>query len=143
MPTYQYACTDPACDHRFEQFQSFTDAALTDCPVCSSRLRKVYGSVGVVFKGSGFYRNDSRAEANGAKKKRTGDSEAGASTTSTSDSSSSESSSSSDSSSSSKSDKSATKDSAGSSSTSEASRASKASAKSGSSSAVSSGDSKA
>lgn len=68
MPTYQYACTDPACDHRFEQFQSFTDDALTDCPVCSSRLRKVYGSVGVVFKGSGFYRNDSRAEANGAKK---------------------------------------------------------------------------
>ncbi len=74
MPTYQYACTDPACDHRFEQFQSFTDAALTDCPVCSSRLRKVYGSVGVVFKGSGFYRNDSRAESNGAKKKN-GDSE--------------------------------------------------------------------
>lgn len=69
MPTYQYACTDPACDHRFEQFQSFTDAALTECPVCSSRLRKVYGSVGVVFKGSGFYRNDSRAETNGTKRK--------------------------------------------------------------------------
>ncbi len=69
MPTYQYACTDPACAHRFEQFQSFTDDALTECPVCSGRLRKVYGSVGVVFKGSGFYRNDSRAEANGAKKK--------------------------------------------------------------------------
>ncbi len=69
MPTYQYACTDPACDHRFEQFQSFTDDALNECPVCSSRLRKVYGSVGVVFKGSGFYRNDSREEANGTKKK--------------------------------------------------------------------------
>ena len=68
MPTYQYACTDPACDHRFEQFQSFTDDALTECPVCSGRLRKVYGSVGVVFKGAGFYRNDARAEANGAKK---------------------------------------------------------------------------
>ena len=69
MPTYQYACTDPACDHRFEQFQSFTDPALTECPVCSGQLRKVYGSVGVVFKGSGFYRNDSRAESNGVKPK--------------------------------------------------------------------------
>ncbi|MDQ3735008.1 MAG: FmdB family transcriptional regulator [Actinomycetota bacterium] len=69
MPTYQYACTDAACDHRFEQFQSFTDDALTECPVCAGRLRKVYGSVGVVFKGSGFYRNDSRAETNGAKQK--------------------------------------------------------------------------
>ncbi len=58
MPTYQYACTD--CDHRFEQVQSFTDASLTTCPVCSGQLRKVYGSVGVVFKGSGFYRTDSR-----------------------------------------------------------------------------------
>jgi putative FmdB family regulatory protein len=58
VPTYQYACT--ACDHRFEEVQSFTDAALTECPVCSGRLRKLYGSVGVVFKGSGFYRTDSR-----------------------------------------------------------------------------------
>ncbi len=142
MPTYQYACTDPACDHRFEQFQSFTDAALTDCPVCSSRLRKVYGSVGVVFKGSGFYRNDSRAEANGAKKKRTSDSEAGASTASASSASSSESSSSSDSSSGSNQDKSASKESAASSGTSETPRTAKASAKSGKSSASSSGDSK-
>jgi len=69
VPTYQYACIDPACDHRFEQFQSFTDPALTVCPVCSGQLRKVYGSVGVVFKGSGFYRNDSRAESNGVKHK--------------------------------------------------------------------------
>ena len=60
MPTYQYACTSTDCRHEFEQFQSFTDAALTDCPVCGQRVRKVYGSVGVVFKGSGFYRNDSR-----------------------------------------------------------------------------------
>ncbi len=143
MPTYQYACTDPACDHRFEQFQSFTDPALTDCPVCSGRLRKVYGSVGVVFKGSGFYRNDSRAEANGAKKKRTSDSEAGASTASSSSTSNSaESSSASDSSSSSNKDQSSTKDSAASSGRSEAPRAAKASAKSGSSSASSSGDSK-
>lgn len=60
MPTYQYACTNPDCRHEFEQFQSFTDAALSECPVCAERVRKVYGSVGVVFKGSGFYRNDSR-----------------------------------------------------------------------------------
>ncbi|HEV2782170.1 MAG TPA: FmdB family zinc ribbon protein [Actinophytocola sp.] len=61
MPTYQYACT--ACDHRFEKVQSFTDAALTECPECAGRLRKLYGSVGVVFKGSGFYRTDSRAKS--------------------------------------------------------------------------------
>lgn len=59
MPTYQYACTD--CDHRFEAVQSFSDASLTTCPQCSGKLRKVYGSVGVVFKGSGFYRTDSRS----------------------------------------------------------------------------------
>ena len=58
MPTYQYACT--ACGHRFEAVQAFTDDSLTTCPVCSGQLRKVYGSVGVVFKGSGFYRTDSR-----------------------------------------------------------------------------------
>ena len=58
MPTYQYACT--ACAHRFEAVQSFTDDALTECPQCSGRLRKVFNSVGVVFKGSGFYRTDSR-----------------------------------------------------------------------------------
>jgi putative FmdB family regulatory protein len=60
MPTYQYACTDPDCGNQFEQFQAFSDPSLTECPVCSQRVRKVYGSVGVVFKGSGFYRNDSR-----------------------------------------------------------------------------------
>jgi putative FmdB family regulatory protein len=58
VPTYQYACTE--CGHFFEQFQSFTDDALTECPVCSGKLRKVFNAVGVVFKGSGFYRNDSR-----------------------------------------------------------------------------------
>lgn len=61
MPTYQYACT--ACDHRFDAVQSFTDASLTECPECGGKLRKLYGSVGVVFKGSGFYRNDSRSES--------------------------------------------------------------------------------
>jgi putative FmdB family regulatory protein len=58
LPTYQYRCTE--CGHAFEQFQSFTDEALTVCPQCEGRLRKVYNAVGVVFKGSGFYRNDSR-----------------------------------------------------------------------------------
>lgn len=63
MPTYQYACT--ACAHQFDAVQSFADDPLTECPVCAGRLRKLFGSVGVVFKGSGFYRNDSRAAANG------------------------------------------------------------------------------
>ena len=53
LPTYQYACTE--CGHAFEQFQSFTDDALTVCPECEGRLRKVFNAVGVVFKGSGFY----------------------------------------------------------------------------------------
>jgi putative FmdB family regulatory protein len=59
VPTYQYACT--ACGHAFEQVQSFHDDALTHCPECDGRLRKVFNAVGVVFKGSGFYRTDSRA----------------------------------------------------------------------------------
>jgi putative FmdB family regulatory protein len=59
VPTYQYACT--ACDHAFEQFQSFSDDALTECPQCGGRLRKLFNAVGVVFKGSGFYRTDSRS----------------------------------------------------------------------------------
>ncbi len=61
MPTYQYACT--ACDHRFDAVQSFSDPSLTECPECGGKLRKLYGSVGVVFKGSGFYRTDSRSES--------------------------------------------------------------------------------
>jgi putative FmdB family regulatory protein len=60
VPTYQYACTNPEGKHEFEVVQSFTDAAVTECPQCSAPVRKVYGSVGVVFKGSGFYRTDSR-----------------------------------------------------------------------------------
>jgi putative FmdB family regulatory protein len=60
MPTYQYACTE--CGHAFEQFQSFSDDALTVCPECDGRLRKVFNAVGVVFKGSGFYRTDSRGK---------------------------------------------------------------------------------
>jgi putative FmdB family regulatory protein len=59
VPTYQYACTE--CGHTFERFQSFSEDALTHCPECDGRLRKVFNAVGVVFKGSGFYRTDSRA----------------------------------------------------------------------------------
>ena len=59
MPTYQYACTE--CGHAFDQFQSFSDASLTECPECGGKLRKVFSAAGVVFKGSGFYRTDSRS----------------------------------------------------------------------------------
>ncbi|KQU67596.1 FmdB family zinc ribbon protein [Phycicoccus sp. Root101] len=59
MPTYSYACTE--CDHRFDAVQSFSDDSLTVCPVCEGRLRKVFSAVGVVFKGGGFYRTDSRS----------------------------------------------------------------------------------
>ena len=65
MPTYQYVCSNPEGKHEFEVVQSFTDPAVTTCPQDGSPVRKVYGSVGVVFKGSGFYRTDSR-KAEGA-----------------------------------------------------------------------------
>jgi putative FmdB family regulatory protein len=61
VPTYQYACTE--CDHRFDAVQAFSDASLTVCPQCGGKLRKVFSSVGIVFKGSGFYRTDSRVGA--------------------------------------------------------------------------------
>jgi putative FmdB family regulatory protein len=61
VPTYQYVCTE--CGHDFEAVQSFSDDALSVCPACGGRLRKVFNSVGIVFKGSGFYRNDSREKA--------------------------------------------------------------------------------
>jgi putative FmdB family regulatory protein len=63
VPTYEYACTNPEAKHEFEVVQSFSDAPVTECPVCGYPVRKVYGSVGVVFKGSGFYRTDSRKSA--------------------------------------------------------------------------------
>lgn len=59
MPTYAYVCAD--CGHTFDAVQSFTDDSLTVCPECSGRLRKQFGAVGVVFKGSGFYKTDSRS----------------------------------------------------------------------------------
>ncbi|CEA08807.1 Zinc ribbon domain protein [Arthrobacter saudimassiliensis] len=58
MPTYAYACKD--CGHAFDIQQSFSDSSLTECPECGGTLRKKFNSVGVVFKGSGFYRTDSR-----------------------------------------------------------------------------------
>ncbi len=61
MPTYEYRCKD--CDHQFDAVQSFTDDALTECPACGGALRKVFGSVGITFKGSGFYKTDSRVGA--------------------------------------------------------------------------------
>jgi putative FmdB family regulatory protein len=60
VPTYQYACTNVEDKHEFEVVQSFSDPAVATCPQCGAPVRKVYGSVGVVFKGSGFYRTDSR-----------------------------------------------------------------------------------
>ncbi|MBA3574947.1 MAG: FmdB family transcriptional regulator [Pseudonocardiales bacterium] len=60
MPTYSYACT--TCEHRFDTVQAFSDSSLTDCPECTGRLRKLFSSVGIVFKGSGFYRTDSRSD---------------------------------------------------------------------------------
>jgi putative FmdB family regulatory protein len=73
MPTYEYACTE--CGDQLEVVQSFTDDALTICPNCQGKLRKVFSPVGVVFKGSGFYKTDSRASrSNGAKANGSGDS---------------------------------------------------------------------
>jgi putative FmdB family regulatory protein len=66
VPTYEYACAE--CGERLEAVQKFSDDPLTECPACRGRLRKVFSPVGIVFKGSGFYRNDSRSSAvNGAK----------------------------------------------------------------------------
>ena len=66
MPTYSYACS--SCGHDFDQYQAFTDHALTVCPSCGkSTLRKVFSNIGVSFTGSGFYRNDSRTESSGNK----------------------------------------------------------------------------
>lgn len=90
MPTYQYACT--ACDERLEAVQTFTDAPLSDCPACGGRLRKVFSAVGVVFKGSGFYKTDSRdgkkaaaakAPADGAAAATSSSGDAGSGTSST------------------------------------------------------------
>ena len=96
MPTYQYVCTNPEDKHEFEVVQSFSDPSVTECPQCGSPVRKVYGSVGVVFKGSGFYRTDSRASASAggsssgtaAKKESSGDSSSSSTSSSSTSSSS-------------------------------------------------------
>jgi putative FmdB family regulatory protein len=80
VPTYQYACTE--CGHAFEQVQSFNDDALSVCPVCSGRLRKVFNAVGVVFKGSGFYRTDSRSGSSSTLAPSTSDKSSGESSSS-------------------------------------------------------------
>jgi putative FmdB family regulatory protein len=84
VPTYQYACTE--CDHFFEQFQNFSDDALIECPECSGKLRKVFNAVGVVFKGSGFDRNDSRSTKASSETASTGTSSTSATTTTTTES---------------------------------------------------------
>jgi putative FmdB family regulatory protein len=66
MPTYEYACTD--CGHRFDTVQSFSEPSLTTCPACGGTLRKVFGNVGIVLKGSGFYKTDSRNGSKGTVK---------------------------------------------------------------------------
>ena len=88
MPTYEYACAD--CGHNHEAVQSFSDDPLTVCPECGGTLRKVFGNVGVVFKGSGFYRTDSRKSSDSgssatkdAKSDSTGASKAESTTSST------------------------------------------------------------
>ena len=82
MPTYAYACKQ--CGHRFDAVQSFADPALTECPECGGSLRKEYGSIGVTFNGSGFYRTDSRAGAKGSDSSSGGSSSGDSSASSTS-----------------------------------------------------------
>ena len=80
MPTYSYTCT--ACGHKFDAVQAFSDDALTDCPQCSGRLRKLFNSVGVVFKGSGFYRTDSREAGKSSVSAGSGNSDSGSASSS-------------------------------------------------------------
>jgi putative FmdB family regulatory protein len=90
VPTYQYQCTE--CGEGLEAVQKFTDDALTECPSCGGRLKKVFSAVGIVFKGSGFYRNDSRgsssssAPASSSKSSTSSSSSSPSSTSSSSDS---------------------------------------------------------
>lgn len=84
MPTYSYACTE--CDNKFDIVQSFSDDALTTCDRCNGKLRKLFNSVGIVFKGSGFYRTDSRngSTSSEAAKPSTPSTDSGSASTSTS-----------------------------------------------------------
>ncbi|MFJ6352517.1 FmdB family zinc ribbon protein [Streptomyces sp. NPDC092046] len=85
MPTYQYQCTE--CGEGLEAVQKFTDDALTECPNCKGRLKKVFSAVGIVFKGSGFYRNDSRGASSSSSPAATKSSSSSSSTSSSSPSS--------------------------------------------------------
>ncbi|AXI87845.1 FmdB family transcriptional regulator [Actinospica acidiphila] len=91
MPTYQYQCTE--CGEGLEAVQKFTDDALTECPSCQGRLKKVFSAVGIVFKGSGFYRNDSRGSSSSSSPASSKSSGSSSSSSSSSDSGSSSSSS--------------------------------------------------
>ncbi|MDN3023199.1 FmdB family zinc ribbon protein [Streptomyces sp. S.PB5] len=91
MPTYQYQCTE--CGEGLEAVQKFTDDALTECPNCQGRLKKVFSAVGIVFKGSGFYRNDSRGSSSSSSPATSSKSSTPSTSTSTSSSSESKSSS--------------------------------------------------
>jgi len=84
VPTYQYACT--ACSEQLEVVQKFTDDPLTECPSCKGRLRKVFSPVGIVFKGSGFYRTDNRS-SNGSSSSSSSSSSNGSKSSSSSSSS--------------------------------------------------------
>ncbi|TXR95985.1 FmdB family transcriptional regulator [Streptomyces sp. col6] len=116
MPTYQYQCTE--CGEGLEAVQKFTDDALTVCPNCDGRLKKVFSAVGIVFKGSGFYRNDSRGSSSSSTPASSASKTSGSGSSSTSSSTSSE-----------------TKSSAAPASTSSASSSSSSSSTSGSSAA--------
>lgn len=83
MPTYSYACKQ--CGHRFDAVQSFADAALTECPECGGEVRKQYGSIGVTFNGSGFYRTDSRGTSSNGSSSTSGGSSSSSSTSSKSE----------------------------------------------------------
>jgi putative FmdB family regulatory protein len=87
MPVYEYRCKN--CGHQFEATQAFSDDALTECPECKGELRKVFGSVGIAFKGSGFYKNDSRGSSSSTTPASTTSSSSDSSTSSDSGSSSS------------------------------------------------------
>src|SRR4051812_30968209 len=72
MPTYEYRCKD--CSEQLEVVQAFTDDPLTECPACGGPLRKVFGNIGITFKGSGFYKTDSRSKSSATKSSESSDS---------------------------------------------------------------------
>ncbi|QFG21591.1 FmdB family zinc ribbon protein [Actinomadura sp. WMMB 499] len=117
MPTYQYVCTE--CGEPLEVVQKFSDDALTDCPACEGKLRKVFSAAGIIFKGSGFYRTDSRGSGKSTAGSSSGGSSSGSSDSSSSSSASGDGSAKSDSSSSSSSSSSSGGDSGSSSSSKE------------------------